>query len=243
MLYGAWLAFFPVLFLIPFSLVMSRVMPKEVDHVRIRAEGKEATARVVGVETLHNITINGTNPRQVRFTYQADGQVREGSMDTMSVETVAKWQPGQEIVIRYLGNEASVPALEPVDFPFWLFLWAPLPFMAVGVPFLLYAIAGARRQIDILRRGVAAKARFIAFAPVESRGVRFIKTQFEVSYAYVSQSGEALTGASLTTDLALLNEKKKGDELDILVLPHQENRSLLLDGPRLKKMPALGSAV
>jgi hypothetical protein len=157
----------------------------------------------------------------------------------LSVETVARWRPGQEIAVRYLGDDATVPNLEPGDFPFWVFLWGPLPFVAVGVPLLWYAIAGARRQVEVLRLGVAAKARFIAFTPISSHGMRFAKVRFEVSYAYAAQGGETLTGSSLTTDLALLNEKKKGDEIDILVLPNQEKRSLLLDGPRLKKMPSL----
>ena len=89
----------------------------------------------------------------------------------------------------------------------------------------------------MLRLGRPAKGRLLALAPVQvyGCGLPFFKSRFEATYVYTDSSGKDLYGQCLTTDLSLLNEKRKGDELDILILPENERKSVLLDIPALMK--------
>ena len=136
-------------------------------------------------------------------------------------------------------NHYTIPSLEPADFPWIIFLLMPLFFGIFGAPFLIYCLVLARNKLKVMKLGVVKKARWLAFAPVASFGTSwFFKTRFEVNYVFQSEKGGEIFGNSLTTDLALLNEKKKGDEIEILVLPDQEMKSMIIDFPTLKRIQA-----
>lgn len=200
--------------------------------------GIQTNAEVTRVETLHNEQINDVNPRKIYFRYFVNGHTNEASMETLSVEETADWKPGQQIVIRYLGDEATILSLEPADFPWIIFLIMPLFFGIFGAPFLIYCIIRARSKLKVMELGIVKKAKLLSLAPVTSFGMSssFFKTRFEANYVFQNDKGAEIFGSSLTTDLALLNEKKKGDEVEILVLPNEETKSVILDFPTLKRI-------
>lgn len=240
-MFGVWFTVFPMIFLIPFSLVMLATMSHTPNRAKILASGIETNAEVVEIETIHNEEINGVNPRKIFFCYVVNGHTNEASMETLSVEKTADWRPGQQIAIRYLGDEATIPELAPADFPWVVILVMPLFFGIFGAPFLIYCIIGARNKLKVIKFGKMKKARLLSLTPVTSFGFSssFFKTRFEAAYVFQNEKGVEMYGSSLTTDLALLNEKKKGDEVEILVLPDQEAKSVILDFPMLKRIQVI----
>src|SRR5712671_3126076 len=139
-MFGAWFTIFPIIFLIPFSIMMSAMTPHAPNRAKILASGIETNAEVTFVTTIHNEEINGVNPRKISFRYVVNGHTNETSMETLSVEETADWKPGQQIVIRYLGDEATIPSLESADFPWIIFLLMPLFFGIFCAPFLIYCV-------------------------------------------------------------------------------------------------------
>ena len=234
---GLWFVGFPLVFFLPFSFIMmTAITGHQPNHARLRSAGQEAKAEVVSVETVRNVDINGVNPRRIVFRYEADGRMKQGSMDTLPTDETSDWKPGRQITIRYLGDQATIPSLQPLEFPFFFFLLLPLMFTIFGFPFLLYSIAGARKKLKIMRLGVVKRAKLLSLAPLSSLGVWFIKQRFEATYVFSGSNGKDVYGKSLTTDLVFLNEKKKGDEIEILVLAPDEQESLVLDAPTLAKL-------
>lgn len=236
LMFGAWFTIFPLLFLIPFAIVMSTFTTHQPDHAKISASGLETNAEVVKIETVRNVEINGVNPKRIFFRYSVNGNTKQTSMDTLSIDEVSDWKSGRQITIRYLGDEATIPTLEPADFPDFIFVLMPLFFGIFGLPFLLYSIIGARNKLKIMSLGFVKKARLLSLAPINSIGMWFLKARFEATYVFQDAKGNEIFGSSLTADLILLNEKKKGDEIEILVLPTQETKSLILDTPNLRRL-------
>ena len=236
--FGAWFTIFPLVFMIPFSIIMTTATSNVPNRGKILSAGTETNAEVTKIEVLHNEQINGVNPRKIYFRYEADGHTNSASMETLSVEETADWKPSRQITTRYLGDAATIPSLEPADFPWIFFLLMPLLFGIFGAPFLIYCIIRARGKLKVMRLGIVKKAKLLSLAPVTSFGISssFFKTRFEANYVFQNDKGAEIFGSSLTTDLALLNEKKKGDEVEVLVLPNEEAKSVILDFPTLKRI-------
>jgi len=230
--FGAWMTVFPLIFMIPMEAMMKSTFPRQPDHARIQAEGKEASGRVRRVEPVYNTVINGVHPERVLFTYVVDGQTANGSMDTLSVDLVSGWKPGDAITVKYLNGEATIPDLQTAEFPVELFVMMPLVFGILGLPFLIYALAGALRMRRLLRLGEMRRAKLFSMVPMQSFGMwgaMFLKTRFETSYTFEGEGGKVASGSSTTSDLGLLNEKKKGDDIDILVVAGRDNETLIVD--------------
>jgi hypothetical protein len=237
MRFGLCVVCFSLLFFISFSLLMmSKLTPNQPNHAKIRSAGQEAKAEVVSVETVRNVDINGVNPRRIVFRYEVDGRMKQYSMDTMPSEETSDWKPGHQITIRYLGDEATIPSLQPLEFPMFLFLLMPVVFLSIGLPFLVYGIFRARRKLRVMRFGIVKKAQLLSLTPLSGYAGWFVKTRFEATYVFRGSNGNDVYGRSFTTDLVLLNEKKKGDEVEILILPDNEQRSQVLDAPTLAKV-------
>jgi hypothetical protein len=229
---GLWFTLFPMIF-IPMVFALSAMIPHQADFKKVSSEGQPASGVVTRVDTVYNITINDVHPKAVHFTYAVGGEDRQATMDTMSLDEVADWKSGQPVQIRYLGPDAVIPSLEPLDFPFYLFYFLPFFFAIFGLPFLVYCGIGARQKIQIMKYGVLQQATLLSMTPISSFGSLgfFLKTQFEAIYSFIGPTGQPLIGKSHTGDLLLLNEKKKGELIDILVVPNRPGWSQILDGP------------
>jgi hypothetical protein len=158
-------------------------------------------------------------------------------MDTLSVDEVADWKPGRQIPIRYLGDEATIPSLEPVEFPLTTFLMLPLNALAIGLPFLLYCGILARKRIGLMRNGILRPARLESLAESKPFPLflfsRSSRTRATATYSYLGTDGKQIKGTATTSDLLFMNEKTKGEEIEILIDPHQETKSILVDGTTL----------
>jgi hypothetical protein len=240
---GIWFTVFPLLIAIPMVFFVNTFIPKEPDHAKIRANGRSAQGHVLRIETVYNVTINEVHPRRVFFDYQDGDKFKTASMDTMSVDLVAGWHPGQPLEVKCLDGQATVPELQPVDFPFWLFALMPFIFATIGVPFLGYAVKGALDKRGLLMFGDFRKAKLLSLCPVQGIGTfstSLLKTRFEANYVYKDDAGQEVYAKSLTTDLRLLNEKKAGDEIDILAALKRTPATQIVDA-KLRELLATAS--
>jgi hypothetical protein len=67
-----------------------------------------------------------------------------------------------------------------------------------------------------------------------------LKTRFEANYVYKDDAGQEVYAKSLTTDLRLLNEKKAGDEIDILAALKRTPATQIVDA-KLRELLATAS--
>lgn len=199
---------------------------------RIRTAGKTGHGEVTRIEDVPNFSVNGIQPRRIFFRYKADGIERDASMETVSVTEVSNWQMGRVIEVSYLDGQAVIVGLKPVEFPLPLpvMLFAPVAmFVLLGFPFLAYGVTGAIWTYRLLRLGVVRPAKLLSFES-QSSFLSWNRTaRFKATYRYTDSTNREHSGSASSIDLTLLNQKKKGDEIEILVLPHDELRSTILD--------------
>jgi hypothetical protein len=224
--------------LIPFmqSVIFTFVMLphfQSQDFEKIRTSGKAAHGEVTRIEDVPGFSVNGVGPKRVFFRYKADGMERDASIETVSVAEVSQWQKGRLIAIRYLDGRAEIDGLEPVTFPIPipLMVFGPAAtFVLLGFPFLAYGVTGAIRKYRLLRRGVVRPAKLLSCESQFSFFLAWRPTaRFKATYTYTDSTSRELWGSAPSTDLTLLHQKKKGDEIEILVLPNDERRSTILD--------------
>jgi len=191
-------------------------------------------AELVRIDSNPFMTINDVHPEKMFFQYKIGDSVKIASMATLSVNEVADWKTGRQIPIRYLGDEATIPTLEPVEFPLTVFLMLPLNAMAVGLPFLLYCGIQARQRINLMRNGALRSARLEALVTTKPFTLFLFlssssRTRATVTYSYIGKDNNQITATGTTSDLLFMNEKRKGDGIEILVLPERETKSLVVD--------------
>jgi hypothetical protein len=198
--------------------------------------GEHIPGEVVSVERAEGFSLNGIQPKQVRFRYRVNGSDREGSMMTLSVAKVEGWKQGEPITVQYdAGSDAAaIVGLEPAELPFTrvLIVMSIVAWVVVAVPFLAYAILGVRRKHQLLKYGTPRSGKLVALELAGSP-LRFWPSTncFVVSYSYLDSTGRERPGRARSRDLTFATGKQKGDSVDILVLPTDERRSTILDNP------------
>jgi len=246
LLIGVVFIFAPFIQVFVFLMAFSPYLG-ELRNPAIRSTGTSTRGEVIRVEDVRGFPVDGVQPKIVFFRYQAEGVERERSMTTLSVDEVSRWQKGEPVPVLYNDKGAIIDGLEPAHLPFFgvLMIISVSTGVPIAVALLVYAILGIRRKYRLLKEGVSRQGKLISFealspflvpeklisrefpqlARAESTG-RFLAT-----YLYLDATGRELRGGASSRDLMLLNGKKKGDEIEILVLPSNERRSTILDGP------------
>jgi len=237
LLIGAAFTVIPI-FQIVFFTLFTRLGPPglpSLSDIRVRNEGIPARGEIVRVEVVDNLTINGVKPMRVFFRYKVDGKEREASMITDSVAEVSTWQQGRPVEIRYLDDKAILTEVPSImhGAEIYVLLMPLFSFVLFAVPFLVYAGTGIRRRYRLFKLGVVRPAKLSSFEALASYWTRQWgpSAQFKATYTYADSGGREIFGMAPSADLTLLNEKKKGNEISILVLPTDERRSTILDSP------------
>ncbi|MFH1446358.1 MAG: hypothetical protein ABIG43_02980 [Chloroflexota bacterium] len=184
---------------------------------------------------MSNISINGINPLKVTYEYKTEsGETHTDNMNTMSVMTARNWKQGQKVEVLFSDSGSMISGLEPVDFPVWTFGFFALVFPLFGLPFLLHSAIGAFRKKKLYVNGQTKKGKLISIAPLNAFFAPFIKGRFEAHFSFENGAGKEQFNKSITSDLVLINEKKKGDEVDLLYLP--ENVACVVDDTLMAKI-------
>jgi hypothetical protein len=200
------------------------------DDARIRAGGKAAQGEILRVEDAFGPTLNNVPPKNVTFRYKADGVEHEKSV-TVNAPEVSGWKSGRPVAVLYLGDDAILTEIHPVEFPIppGLMIASIVCWSLAVVAILAYGLAGARRKYLVLRHGEPREGKLLSFETWNMFPSSFPSGWFRASYTYVDSAGRERLGVSRSRDLTLANHKQKGDPLEILVLPADERLSTLLD--------------
>ena len=127
---------------------------------------------------------------------------------------------------------ATIVGLEPAELPLTrtLIIVSVVGWLILAVPFLGYGIVGMRRKYQLLKHGVPSQAKLIALELAGSPLLVWSQANcVAVSYSYLDSTGRERPGHARTRDLTFATGKQKGDSVDILVLPSDEQRSTILD--------------
>jgi hypothetical protein len=187
---------------------------------------------VIRVEDFRGMPSVGVQPKEVFFRYKVEGDEREASMVTSSVDQVSQWKKGRPVDVLYLDGRAVLVEVQPAQFPFptaVFLLFALMVWLLIGVPSLTYALVGIRRKYQLLKNGVVRQGKLLSFETLSSFLSWTPTGRFRATYTYIDSAARELLDTAPSRDLTLLNQKKKGDEIDILVLPTDERRSTILD--------------
>jgi hypothetical protein len=251
LLFGAVLVFAPFVQVFVFLMMFSPYL-SELKNPAIRSTGKSTQGEVIRVEDVRGFPVDGVQPKIVFFRYQADGVERERSMTTLSVDKVSRWQNGQPIPVLYNDKGAIIDGLEPAHLPFLgvLMIISVSTEVLIAVALVVYAVLGIGRKYRLLKEGVSRQGKLISFEalslfllPEMTIARRFPELtrpestgRFLATYSYLDAAGREVLGSAPSRDLTLLNGKKKGDPIEILVLASNERRSTILDGPAERVM-------
>ncbi|MCA9094968.1 MAG: hypothetical protein KDA68_15890, partial [Planctomycetaceae bacterium] len=152
---------FVVFWLIFSSLFQSLSGP---DLTNVLKSGTETTGKVTKIQELRNTTINGEHPFRIDFSYERQGVERNGSMQSLDRQIIRKWEPGTQVAVKYLDDQAVLTEISPVKFPAILklfpFFFAPVSL--VGLVCLFIALFFARRKHQLFKHGELRDAEFRA---------------------------------------------------------------------------------
>jgi hypothetical protein len=228
----------PILLLVPMLFLKSATQRpfENYDYEEIIRDGTPATARITDISLVTNVNVNGQSPRLITYQYTNEGQPRTDQFETFDTERVSALHPNDELSIRVLDGKSIIPSLKPFSFPFTaLFLAIPGLFALIGLPFLLIGLLPTLKKYRLYRhglvrtgtvQGITAQSRIASLASAVPNYV--------VSYQYAGLTQPQLFGESSTNDLLLVNGKKLGDTVQILISPTDEKSSCLL--PRLEAL-------
>jgi hypothetical protein len=218
-----------VLILMPMLLVIMATLrqPYErYDYAAIVRDGTAATARVTHVRRLTNVQVNGESPQLITYTYSTGVRTYTDQFETFDANNLAI---GDAVDIRARDGESVIPTLKPFAFPFGWFFILPGIFLLLGAVFLLIGLLPALRKYRLYRYGLVLEANVQG---IVSRPVRLSRSNvmqsFVVSYAYKGLQQAQLFGEDRTNDMLLVNEKKLGDKVQILVSATDDTQSCLL---------------
>lgn len=186
------------------------------DHRAIANRGVEKEAKVLGLSVLHNVTINGVNPRVIEYEYKNNGVGIKDKFQTLEVEKAEKVKEGDAITVKVLDGQSAIKGLEPYSFPFKLFFILPFLFFAIGFPMFLIGFLPALRNFKLYKTGIVKDAYVQYMIQKDGLPVSGIGRKIVVGYYYMNGSDKIFSESS-TIDSLVLFEKKTGDTIKIFV--------------------------
>jgi len=214
--------------------LVDRTLPKP-DYDRIRESGRTTNGKIISIDIVDNITVNEQHPAIIAYNYRADNREIQSRYQIFSPDKIASMKVGDEVQVKYLGNESIIDGFEPYAFPFYIFPLAALAISIVGGVMLLRVIGIYLKELSLYRYGKVCSAELISVTSKSGSGKRKFGQTIMVHYSYKTSTDKKVTGESLTTDRSVLNGKKPGDNIRIFVSRDDETVSCFLPDIELKR--------
>lgn len=234
--FGFLFTLMPLFMVILFSLIFTSIgndIPK-VDYELIDDKGKEITAEITDIETQYNVTINGVHPTIISYKYMYDEDKTESKYKVLEERKIAKLEIGDDIEIKEHEGNSIIVGLKPYDFGMGFFLLFPIPFLIVGLPFLIYSILNLKKELNLYKFGKLSKGKIVSMMPKSGLPVSNVGQGIIVHYEYETRNGNKIVGESFTTDFSIMSDKKKEDFVPIFVSTENENKSCVV--PKLESL-------
>ncbi|VVS91651.1 DUF3592 domain-containing protein [Desulfoluna spongiiphila] len=224
---GLMLAVLPAGVLILLSWLITSMDGKGPDFDSLLAEGASVAATVVDVTPVTRITIENRNPVRITYRYEAGGSPVTDVVQTMA-EAGYGLKPGQAVTALVAGGDSILPDFPPVVFPQWAIAVIGGIFAMMGLPFLLYAWAGAVARRRLYHCGVLIDGTVDSLSP--SHCVPFTATRMQVAFTGTTEEGRAVKGSSVVVVDESWHGKKRGSAVRVLVDPSLTERACVVEG-------------
>lgn len=229
-LIGFLFTLLPIFIAILITIIFSAIgndTPK-VDYDLINKNGTNGIATITDIETQYNVTINGVHPSTISYKYSENGKEINSKYKTLSPRKVENLNIGNNIEIKYLNEDSIITELKPYDFSAKFFLFFPIPFLIIGLPFLLYSLSKLKKELKLYKYGKAGSGKIISMIPKSGLPVSNVGQGVIVHYQYKDSKGKDIIGESYTTDFSILNDKKKDEYTPIFISTENEKESCLI---------------
>jgi hypothetical protein len=236
MLIGFLSTIIPLFLVIVLSIVFASIGndTPEIDYELINSQGIEKTAEITDIETQYNVTINGVHPTIISYKYSRNGKEIESKYKVLEERKIEKLEIGDNLEIKELNGSTIVKDLKPYDFSTGFFLFFPIPFLIIGLPFLIYSILNLKKELELYKFGKVSKGKIISMMPKSGLPVSNVGQGIIVHYEYESRNGNKIIGESFTTDFSIMSDKKKDDFVPIFVSAENEEKSCVV--PKLQSL-------
>jgi hypothetical protein len=234
MLFGFLFTLIPVFLVLVLSIVFSSIgndTPK-IDYDLINENGRNTTAVITDIEIQYNVTINGVHPTIISYKYSENEIEIKSKYKTLSENKVQVLKIGNEVPIKEYDGKSIITELKPYDFSIGSFLFFPIPFLLIGLPFLLYSLFNLRKELNLYKNGKVINGRIISMMPKSGLPVSSVGQGVIVHYDYETTEGKKIIGESFTTDFSIISDKKKNELVPIFVSHENEEKSCIV--PKLE---------
>lgn len=230
MLVGLLFTIIPLFIVLILFIVFSSIGndDREVDYVLINKNGTETNAIITNIDIQYNVTINGLHPTIISYKYSKYNKETKFKFKTLSDINTKQLEIGNEIQIKEYKGDSIIMNLKPYDFSFSFFLLIPIPFLCIGLPFLLYSIFNLRKELKLYQYGKIINAKILSMIPKSGLPVSNVGQGIIIHYEYETTKGKKIIGESFTSDFSIMNEKRKDDFIPIFVSLENEEKSVVI---------------
>ncbi len=235
---------FATIFAISLSVLTTSINYEQPDFKLISEKGVEVEGIIENKDVVITTMINQEHPIKITYTYEVDGIQKKDSIETMSLMTVEDWKVGDKVKVKHYKGDSIIPKAEPVnlsfDFPFMAVIFVFLTVSIVGFSLFGWVVAGGLKKRYLYINGEVRIGEIFSISLVADSTMYSLKNRLKICYAFESHKGEKFYGESVSSDLAFFNEKKKGDEVSILVSPVNERVNCVVDESIMRKAIGIG---
>jgi hypothetical protein len=228
-LFGFLFTLIPLFLVTLLSIVftsMDNGLPK-VNYDNVISNGNLTEGVIDEIEIQYNTQINGQHPAIITYSFEDGSEQKTSKVKTLEPNKVNELNTGDLVEVKYLNSKSVLIGFRPYNFPMWLIFFFPIPFLLIGLPFLITLVLRVAKEIKLYKHGRLVEGEILAMTPNSGLPVTNIGQSVSVHYQYKNSQGKRLVGKSKTTDFSILGDKKKGELVQVLVSETNETKSCL----------------
>jgi hypothetical protein len=192
----------------------------------IKQNGRTIRAKILAVDAVEGITINGYNPTLIKYVFEDNRETITDQFQTMDFAKLPSFplKPNDVTTVKLYAKQSIIPYLKPFSFSFREFYFLPFMFLAFGLPSLFMSLRPALRAYELCKNGILKNATIIDIYQSAAIIRTNVRKGITIKYEYIDR--ETLTGHSIVSDLD--TTLKYGDNIKIFVSDIDEHNSCIV---------------
>lgn len=206
-------AFGMLFFAIPFlAIPLISSLVSEIDDNKLLKNGVEAVGKIL------NIHENARNTIIIEYQYALNGKLKTDRFETPEVHVRGYYKEGDEIPILVSEDGSLIQNVDRFRLPDHLFYMIPLIFLMCLSPFVIAVLINYIKLKSLYTHGCLLAGKIVSIKQGSSHSfIFFSDTFYRVVFKFTDSMNRERTGRSTTRNLALIANKNKGDEIQLLV--------------------------
>lgn len=220
-----------LLILLPVTLFLSSSFAEpyeKYDYEEIIAMGIEKDAVILDIVSMDNVSVNGSHPRRITYTFTNDDTPISDAFQTFELDKVARIHAGDSVSVKVYNGQSVIADMEPFRFPYAVFYILPATFFMIGSILFMVALIPALPIFRLYKYGIVKDGTITSMVANGGLPVTGIGRKVMIDYYYTGNFGNRIYGNGTTADFSILGEKKTGDAIKIFVSPDNEDLSCLV---------------